>query len=633
MLMRLAQLPGGGARALASSGAMHALINCRAIDAYASDAAGDAAAAAAASAVHAAAARRAEREREYGVVAGADGIYSIASYDGDLDAFDLPRDPADVAAAAAAAAASPIAPLPLPRARHHAVLVPVLRLAGTLVNALADSPETRAQGVAFVAAHHRVIDRILADRASSAHLADLAELEAAVTLCARLVTRRVPAGAATGVGADGATTRERAAVVETLTPKLDDLTSRLCEGDGKYDAFVAAASPEGSPSACTSSSVVTRRVAIATRGARAAVGGLSPAAAAAAAARMERSLRAVRAALVSTQLSLAEQGRATFAALPPPNAAASAFCDDRRPTLSLFTRLTARCAEETREETEARARLLRGLASDGASAASAAVAVDARGGFSGSAEFAAAAAAAAIEAGASPTDPFASSGSAFRGAPVAAAAAAAAAAVGARERGIRALTHTIEASLELVLSRLWEHHPSGVTFPGQTRGAFGWSGDGGGGGGGGFGLGLGRATPGGGFHARSPGGGSSPGGVEYTLREIQELSAVLTPAIATLTALEEREETGRSVDAGGRLRTLVRRTRDTLLAAAPPEAGAPPSLLFTSGAKDGGVGVGAGATTTFGGFDARGGGGGARSPLNENSPRAPAPRFGLFHAQ
>ena len=138
--MRLAQLPGGGARALASSGAMHALINCRAIDAYASDAAGDAAAAAAASAVHAAAARRAEREREYGVVAGADGIYSIASYDGDLDAFDLPRDPADVAAAAAAAAASPIAPLPLPRARHHAVLVPVLRLAGTLVNALADSP-------------------------------------------------------------------------------------------------------------------------------------------------------------------------------------------------------------------------------------------------------------------------------------------------------------------------------------------------------------------------------------------------------------------------------------------------------------------------------------------------------------
>ena len=66
------------------------------------------------------------------------------------------------------------------------------------------------------------------------------------------------------------------------------------------------------------------------------------------------------------------------------------------------------------------------------------------------------------------------------------------------------------------------------------------SGDGGGGGGGGFGLGLGRATPGVGFHARSPGGGSSPCGVEYTLREIQELSAVLTPAIATLTALEER---------------------------------------------------------------------------------------------
>ena len=46
LLLRLARLPGGGAKALAESGAMAALVNCRAVDAYASDSPGDAAAAA-----------------------------------------------------------------------------------------------------------------------------------------------------------------------------------------------------------------------------------------------------------------------------------------------------------------------------------------------------------------------------------------------------------------------------------------------------------------------------------------------------------------------------------------------------------------------------------------------------------
>ena len=47
LLLRLAQLPGGGARALAAAGAMAALTNCRAIDAYVADGPGDAAAVAA----------------------------------------------------------------------------------------------------------------------------------------------------------------------------------------------------------------------------------------------------------------------------------------------------------------------------------------------------------------------------------------------------------------------------------------------------------------------------------------------------------------------------------------------------------------------------------------------------------
>jgi nuclear pore complex protein Nup205 len=67
---------------------------------------------------------------------------------------------------------------------------------------------------------------------------------------------------------------------------------------------------EGAPAAATSSALIARRLAEATKGAAAATGGLSPPVAAAAAARMERSLRAVRAALVSAQLALAEQGRA-----------------------------------------------------------------------------------------------------------------------------------------------------------------------------------------------------------------------------------------------------------------------------------------------------------------------------------
>ena len=67
LLLRLAQLPGGGARALAAAGAMAALTNCRAIDAYVADGPGDAAAVAAD-------ARAGGRDGTFGEFDGFDGV-------------------------------------------------------------------------------------------------------------------------------------------------------------------------------------------------------------------------------------------------------------------------------------------------------------------------------------------------------------------------------------------------------------------------------------------------------------------------------------------------------------------------------------------------------------------------------
>ena len=140
---------------------------------------------------------------------------------------------------------------------------------------------------------------MLADRSTHAHVSDLAELEAAVSLTARLVTARVTAAAGDGVGSGAGVAAARLQVVNEFIPQLDALTVRLSQGDGKYDAFIAAASPEGSPATSTSSALVARRLAVAAKGAAAAVGGLPYPTAAAAAARIERSLRTVRAALVT----------------------------------------------------------------------------------------------------------------------------------------------------------------------------------------------------------------------------------------------------------------------------------------------------------------------------------------------
>ena len=652
LLLRLAQLPGGGARALYSAGAMAALTNCRAIDAYVADGPGDAAAVAADS--------RAQGGGHFPTP-------SFGEFDALSGSFDFPDENANPNASESFSGVdqpfpgsfgrnpivgdsySPIAPLPLPRARHHAVLVPVLRLAGTLVNALADDAEVHASGVAFLEAHRSVISRILSDRVRHAHLSDLAELEAAVTLVARLATnRRSP--------------QERddspaSKIVDEFVPALDALTARLIAGDGKYDAFIAAASPEGSPSASTSHAEIARRLASerARRKFGASIGshpttttygsemsggslgggggsldegngatcGLPPVPAAAAAARIERSHRAVRAALTSTQLALAEQGRCErFAALEVRTDLAVDASPRPRPTLAGFAHLVARLSEELVAEVRQRARILRKLAADGGAGAARAVAADAHGGFVGGGELAAAAAVMAAQNGGA----FPHSG--------AAEASAAAAAVAARERAVRVLSHTCASSLELILGRLWapqtrQTHQGGgqATFSSpaaRNAGGLGSSNSPHLGGGG-----VGTA-----FRDQQTSAGTRTvvgGAYAYAPAEIAELSAILAPAVAALADLDlpasDLHVGGPLGDAGGfgdggRLKGLIRRTRDTLLAAVPANAGeGAPTLLLARGENygdsSGGWGVGHDGVSPARGF--------AQSPL-------PPPRFGLFNA-
>ena len=665
LLLRLAQLPGGGARALASSGAMAALTNCRAIDAYTSDGAGDAAAVATQAAVRSSNFNNAGDEYDSmgGLTFDGGSTYGgrdenanpNAEYEGNgRGAYGGQGGSRE----GSGLANSPIAPLPLPRARHHALLVPVLRLAGTLVNALCaadDAGEMHASGIAFLEAHKSVISRILSDRTRHAHLSDLAELEAAVTLVARLVAHRrgdvndvanqpvgsntgtpgVPGIQAPGLGTPGqspsALSAHRWRIVDEFIPALDALTAKLITGDGKYDAYIAAGSPDGSPSASTSHAEIARRLAHERAKGYAAfggtnngsgggfpeLGGLEPPAAAAAAARMERSLRAVRAALVSTQLALAEQGRATFRATDPNRHLEMDASANPKPALSNFAALVARVSEELGCEVRTRVRLLRRLAADGGAAAAAAVAADAFGGFSGGAELAAAAAAAAnLNGGSFP----------FSGA---AEASAAAAAVAARERAVRVLSHTCEASLELILGRLWSRTGTGIQSHGYSVGSS-------------FSNVPATHSPYGGVGSAFVRDGSAPAqgyaapNASYSSSEIAELSAILTPAISALSELTDlggNPEDGKEgsgglgqlsgLGDGGRLRGLIRRTRDTLLAAVPAGVAEPPTLLLAGDRSSIGNEFGVGGNSF--GVNSPVGNYPAQSPL-------PPPRFGLFNA-
>ena len=259
-----------------------------------------------------------------------------------------------------------------------------------------------------------------------------------------------------------------------------------------------------------------------------------------------------------------------------------------------------------------RARILRRLAADGGAGAARAVAADAFGGFVGGAELAAAAAAAAAQNGGA----FPHSG--------AAEASAAAAAVAARERAVRVLSHTCASSLELILGRLWAPQIGGGAGRRRPR------------------VGSARAirptseaasTEAAASAARSgtmttvttvTGAGTRTvvGGGAYAPGEIAELSAILAPAIAALADLDLSPTSDLHVgfgDAGGfgdggRLKGLIRRTRDTLLAAVPANAGEPPTLLLARGERHGGSHDGVSPARGF-----------AQSPL-------PPPRFGLFNA-
>jgi nuclear pore complex protein Nup205 len=334
---------------------------------------------------------------------------------------------------------------------------------------------------------------------------------------------------------------------------------------------------------------------------------------------MERSLRAVRAALVSTQLALAEQGRATFRATDPNRHLEMDAAANPKPALSNFAGLVARVSEELGCEVRTRVRLLRRLAADGGAAAAAAVAADAFGGFSGGAELAAAAAAAAnLNGGSFP----------FSGA---AEASAAAAAVAARERAVRVLSHTCEASLELILGRLWSRPTgTGIQSHGYSVGSS-------------FAGGTTPHSPYGGVGSAFVRDGSAPAqgyaapNASYSSSEIAELSAILTPAIAALSELTDlggNNEDGKEgsgglgqlsgLGDGGRLRGLIRRTRDTLLAAVPAGVAEPPTLLLAGDRSSIGNEFGVGGNSSFG-VNSPAGNYPAQSPL-------PPPRFGLFNA-
>ena len=544
---------------------MHALTNCGAVDAYAHDSPGDAAAAQAATQARSAGTIDAGHSAR-GLLLGNDddGMMDddVMGHTGNagLNPGHHSGSTMDPALAAAIAASSPLAPPPVARQRHHALLVPVLRLTGVLINALAKDHGVRLSGVQFVRNHSSVVHRVLADRSQKAHLCDIAELEAAVVLVARLAVES-SAGAARG-SMRGTPTDNTSASAHEFIPALDSLTCQLIRGDGKYDAFIAVGSGENSPVAHTSHGKVTRRVAESVAGGRTvAVGGLPVPVAAAAAAKMERILRSIRATLVSAQLSLAEQGKAVFQAVESPG---EDFAASPRPTIAAFARLAFRCAEEMREELKLRRVELRKLSLDGGVAAAAAASLDARG-AGGAASAEAAAAASAAGAGT-----FSSSlglahgdrhhGSLLQGTGggldgnVTRFAALAAAAVGARERGVRVLAVTVEACLELVLGRVLSSRLTNTPAP------------------------------------------------AYAAEDVSTLLHMLSPVVSLLAEIDATEclyefpadcthgepaavpDTygfcGGVCDDGGRLRSLVRRARDALLAAAPARSVEQPSLLL-----------------------------------------------------
>lgn len=162
---------------------------------------------------------------------------------------------ADIHSASATAATmmadKPSAELPIPRMRHHKLLVNIIRLVGSLLSAspapkpvpaptlaqypgaIVESrgvPEIITQTLAFVEAHIAVIQRVLADRAPRPHLADLAELEATVNLVTRLL--KGPVLPDPKLRLQGA---------------IDVLTVTLCSDANKYGKYISRTLGHASP--------------------------------------------------------------------------------------------------------------------------------------------------------------------------------------------------------------------------------------------------------------------------------------------------------------------------------------------------------------------------------------------------
>ena len=519
-------------------------------------------------------------------------------------------DSLPAAEAAAAAAASPVAPAPLARGATTRYSSP-RSARGRPRNALADDPRAFAAGCAFANAHANVLVRALSDRSRKAHLCDLAEAEAAAGLVARLIVRESGVATMQTGGADhtavlsnrppggvpplgpGSSGPLPPRLDPSLAPALMSLTRSLCAGDGKYDQFVACASPRGSPAYSTPAAAVNRSVAIAAEGESVAVG-LAPAGRVCGARRARGASDARRAR--SAQLALARRGAggAYFPAREAPGAArrrrrsADARAGGRRrrrqcpgglfpgggspavppfvgPSLA-FASAAARCAEEMRENSARGSpspRTRRGRRQRGP-----AVAREARcgrrrrpaAGPCGECRRRGALGADASRAAGPPRIRFSAapngsaprarrdSASSGRTPAEARAAAAAAAAVGARERGARALIVTVEASLELVLGQLARNARRERSSLGDALfGSFGVSSDP-----------FGSANAYGGAKSRLPGGGYRPSAEEiatsmsetpaYTAAEVADLCATLAPAVATLASLDHeagRERVGR----------------------------------------------------------------------------------------
>jgi len=228
----------------------------------------------------------------------------------------------------------PYSELPIPRARHHKLLVNVVRLIGGLLaaspapaavtsqafmahqDAIMQSekvPEVIAQTFAFVEAHYAVIHRVLADRAARPHLADLAELETTVNLITRLL--KGPILPDPKLRLHGA---------------LDVLTVTLCSENNKYSQFIKRTLGQ-----CGADDMVLT--------------GSDDVHAIRAAERMYQRFINIRSMILSTQRVLVNKGLTSFSF-----AATDGIIGDERPNIHLFATMVLTLALEIERASEAR---------------------------------------------------------------------------------------------------------------------------------------------------------------------------------------------------------------------------------------------------------------------------------------